>query len=107
MIYRYYDLGEEGALAFNEKRFRDAADKYLKATRVAPDGVWTPHRYLYFSSYTILLVERHFKASASDFKTLRKDFISNEQEPSIFRVKAASVFSFLKGMCCWRQGRIN
>jgi hypothetical protein len=95
-MQRYHNLANEGAFAYHEKRFRDAADKYLKATRVAPDGVWTPCRYQFFSSYTVLLTERFFKASASDLKTLRKDFISNEKEPSIFRVDAALSFGLVK-----------
>jgi hypothetical protein len=42
------------------------------------------------------LTERYFKASPTDLKLLRKDFVSNEQEPSIFRVDAAFTLGLLK-----------
>jgi hypothetical protein len=83
-MLRYMETGNEGVLAFQARDFRLSADKYMEAILNAPNGVWTENRLLMFHGYTSILNEKYFTPAKNDCKTLRKKFVDNENEPTVY-----------------------
>lgn len=82
------DLAARGML-------REACDKYLQATFACP-SVWHKNRFYCFIMHSMILRELHFPATPQDIKTLKKQFLDNEEEPSHFRVEAAFAVGVLE-----------
>jgi hypothetical protein len=86
-MQEYMTMGSQAGLAFNQRDFRGAADLYWSALRKSP-SLWAESRFIIFTGYSSILLEKYFEASDQDLNNLKK-VLRDKHELTFYRSEAA------------------